>query len=101
MLLISITHNENLNPLLNLLINCISTRSEPQILSIQAGYTILLLNFLIFGLCNSPANSLIEIILFLIADLFESVVALPEFFYQNIYRTLRQVHVNIHHIFDF
>ena len=35
----SITHNENLNPLLDLLINCISARSAPQILSIKGECT--------------------------------------------------------------
>ena len=32
---ISITHNNNLNPLLNLLINCISAKPVPQILSLN------------------------------------------------------------------
>ena len=66
----SITHNENLNPLLNLLINCISARSAPQILSIKVDCTFIFLDFLIIGLCNSSANSLFDIFLFLIADLF-------------------------------
>ena len=35
----SITHIKNLNPLLNLLINCISAKSEPQILSIKGECT--------------------------------------------------------------
>ena len=35
----SITHNKNLNPLLNLLINCISAKSAPQILSLNVEYT--------------------------------------------------------------
>ena len=52
----SITHNENLNPSLNLLINCISAISVPQILSNKDYCTFLLLNFLIIGLCNSSAN---------------------------------------------
>ena len=42
---------------LNLLINCISS----QILSIKGDCTFLFLNFLIIGLCNSSANSLLEI----------------------------------------
>ena len=33
------THNKNLNPLLNLLINCILAKSEPQILSLNDEYT--------------------------------------------------------------
>ena len=31
----SIGHNKNLNPLLNLLINCVSAKSAPQILSLN------------------------------------------------------------------
>ena len=62
----SITHNENLNPLVNLLINCISAKSAPQILSIKGECTFLLLNFLIICLCNSSANSSLEIFSFLI-----------------------------------
>ena len=65
------THNKNLNLLLNLLINCISARSVPQILSIESCIyccigqcTFLLLNVLIIGLCNF-ANSLLDIISFL------------------------------------
>ena len=51
------THNKNLNILLNLLINCISAKSAPQILSIKGECTFLLSFFLIIGLCNSSANS--------------------------------------------
>ena len=39
LLKISITHNKNVNPLLNLLINCISAKSAPQILSLNVEYT--------------------------------------------------------------
>ena len=49
LLKISITCNKNLNPLLNLLINCISAKSAPQILSLNVEYTFLFLNFLIMG----------------------------------------------------
>ena len=66
----SITHNENINSLLNFLNNCISTKSAPQILSIKGECTFLLLNFLIIGLCNSSANYLLEI----------SLIPLPEVF---------------------
>ena len=52
----SITHNKNLNPLLNLLINCISERSAPHISSLNAACTFRFLNFLIMGLCHSSAN---------------------------------------------
>ena len=61
-----ITQNENLNLLLNVIINGISARSAPQILSIKVDFTFLFLNFLIIALCNSSANSLLEMILFLI-----------------------------------
>ena len=50
LLKISITHNKNLNPLLNLLNSCISAKSTPQILSLNEKYTFLLLNFLIIDL---------------------------------------------------
>ena len=60
----TITHNKNLNHLLNLLINHISARSVPQILCIKDERTFLLLNFLLIGLCNSSANPLLEIISF-------------------------------------
>ena len=58
----SITHNKNLNPLSNLLINCISAKSAPQIWFKKGECTFLLSNFLIVGLCNSSANYFLEII---------------------------------------
>ena len=61
LLKISITHNKNLNPLLNLLINCISSRSTPQILSIKDEYTFRFLNSLIISLHNYSANSLFDL----------------------------------------
>ena len=61
----SITHNKNLNPLLNLFINHISARSASQILPIKGECTFLLLIFLLIDLCNSSANSLLNIISFL------------------------------------
>ena len=62
----SITRNKNLNHLLNLL-NCIFARSAPQALSIKNECTLLLLNSVIIGLCNSSANYLLGIFSFLIA----------------------------------
>ena len=59
---ILITSNKNLIPLLNLLINCISARSAPKILSLNREQTLLLLNFVIISLCNSFANYLLEIV---------------------------------------
>ena len=76
LLWMSITHNINLNPLLNLLITCISARSARQILSIKGECTFLLLNFLMIGLCNSSINSL-----------------LGSFFYQKIYKPNQQMFV--------
>ena len=67
----SVTH-KNLNPLLNLLINYISARSAPQILSIKGDCTFLFLNFLIIGLCNSSANCW--------SDIFSFLIPLPEVF---------------------
>ena len=66
LLKISKTHNKNLIPLLNLLINFISESFALQILSLNDDYTFLFLTFLIIGLCNSSANSLLEIYSFLI-----------------------------------
>ena len=70
----SITHNKNLNPLLNLLIYCISAKSAPQILSLNPELTFYFLNFLIIGLCNSSANCkfcLISLLLLLLLLLFK------------------------------
>ena len=69
--------------LLSLLFNCISVRLALQILFIKGDCTLLLLNFLAIALCDSSANSLLEMILFLIP--------LPDVFfsYQKIYRPLK------------
>ena len=83
----SITLNKNLNPLLNLLNNCISARSTPQKLFIKGECTFLFLKFLIIGLSNCSADSLLKII--------SSLTVLPEFFYQKIYKKLKQVYVDI------
>ena len=50
LLKISKAHNENLNPLLNLLNGYVSAKFTPQILSLNEKYTFLFLNFLIIGL---------------------------------------------------
>ena len=64
LLSISITHNKNLIPFIKrtLFINCISAKSEPQILSIKGECTFLLLKFLIIGLSNSSDNFLLGIL---------------------------------------
>ena len=76
----SFTHNKNLNPLLNLLINCISARSAPQILSIKGDSTFLLLNFIITGLCNSSANSCVAEFKGRLFEIFSFLILLPEVF---------------------
>ena len=91
--LLQMSIKQNLNPLLNWLINCISARSAPQILSLQGKCTFLFLNFLILGLCNFSVNSLFGIFSFLIR--------LPEVFYRKICRPLKQDLFHIHHISDF
>ena len=58
----------NQNPLLNLLINCISQRSAHQILSIKDKRTFPFPNFLVNGLCNSSANYWFGIISLLTAS---------------------------------
>ena len=63
---VSVAYNKNLNALLNLLVNCISTRSASQILSRKGEFTFRFLNVLIIGLCNSSADSLVQICSFLI-----------------------------------
>ena len=91
---ILITHNENQIPLENLHIIYISVGLVPQVLSVKSEWTFLFSNVLIIGFCKSAANSLFEIFPFL--------VSLPQnFFYQKIYRPLKEVRVEIHHISDF
>ena len=64
---ISITHNKERIPLINLLINGTSVRFPTKTLSIKVEYTFLILNFLITGLNISSANYLVYIFSFLIA----------------------------------
>ena len=72
---------ENWNTLLNFLINCTSERSAPQILSIKGENAFRFSNFLIIGLCNSSARSLLDMISFLIAPPANLLVRVAEFFY--------------------
>ena len=46
------THNKNQYPLLNLLINCVSAKYAPQMLSSKGKCTFCFSSFLINGLCN-------------------------------------------------
>ena len=61
----SITHNKNLNLLLNLLISCTSARSGSQILPVKVECTFRFFNFLITGMCNPSANYWSDILSFL------------------------------------
>ena len=88
---ISIAHSKIRIPLLNLFINCISARSAPQILSVKDERTFLLLSFLIIGLCNSSANSLLEIF----------SMSLLKVFFQKIHKPLKQDSSGIHNTLDF
>ena len=63
-----------------------SARSAPQILSIKGDCT-----FLIIGLCNFSGNSLSEIFSFFIT-------ASRSFFYQKIYKPLKQDLFDVHRI---
>ena len=72
---------------MNLLNNCITARSAPQILSKKDECTFFS-NFLIIDF----ANSLFCMILFL--------TALPEVFYQKTYKPLKLGLSDIHHILD-
>ena len=64
----------------------------PEILSVKGECTFLFSNFLIIGLCDSSANSLLEI---------SFLIAPTRFFIKKLYRLLKLVHVDIHHISDF
>ena len=53
LLQVAIIHNKNQNPLLNLLINCMSTKLASQIWSLKDEHIFRFLNFLTIGLCIS------------------------------------------------
>ena len=103
---ISMAHNNNQNLLWYLLINCIFARSLPEVSSLKYDSTFHFLNLLMIGWCNSPANCRVviskgryfRIIWLLIANLFFRVRLPPS---HNIYKPLKQVHFDIHHVSDF
>ena len=68
----------------------LSFKGITQILSIKGECTFVLLKFLMIGLCIYSANLLLGIFL----------ISPTEVFYQNIYKQLKQVHVDIHPILD-
>ena len=71
-------HNKTQNSLLNSLINFISSKAVPQILSLKEKCTFRFSNFLIIGVSNPYANFWFEIISLLLADLFVFLTAPPE-----------------------
>ena len=77
------------NHLLYFFINCISTRSAPQMLSLKDEYNLRCSNFLI----------IIRVILLLIVRL--TKYHHQKSFYQKICKILKQFHVDIHHILGF
>ena len=91
----SIAPNKNLNPLSNLLINCISARSSPETLSRKVECTFLFSNFLNTGL------SILQIISFLTVSPEVDLSTSEVDFLSKIYRPSKQVRVDIHHIYDF
>ena len=68
---------------------------------IKCECTFLLPNLLITGLCNSPANCLLDIISFLIVPLEVDLSTGEAVFYQKIYKPLTQVYVDRYHILAF
>ena len=68
-------------PLLNLLINCISARWAPGILSIKYECKFLFLTFLIIGFWNPSDNSLFK--------MFSFLIQLPEVFLSKVYKPLK------------
>ena len=63
------------------MIYCISARSAIQILSMKDEYNFFLKKNLLIGLCNSSANTLLDIILFLIAPPKADLSASEVFFF--------------------
>ena len=115
LLKISKIHYKKRIALLNLLINCIAARSSaPLRLPIKDECTFRFSISFIIDLCSSLANSWVEKILFLIADLFcpstvsdQACVTAPsealaqKTFSQKSYKKLRQDRFDIHHISGF
>ena len=79
-------HNENLNPLLNLFVKCVSARSTPQILYIKDEGTFSFLKLFIIGF---------QLTLWLKYSHYQKS------FHEKSYKPLKQDPFDIHHIFDF
>ena len=80
LLKILMTHNKKWNPSPYLLINSISTRLVPGIVSLKDEYTLPFSNFLIIGYHNSSAKCLFGFTSLSIAGLSVCVTAAPEDF---------------------
>ena len=78
-----------------------SAKYSPQILSTKGECTFVLLNFLITHLCNSSANFLSDIISFLTVPLEVDLSTSEAVSLSKLYKPLKQVHIDIHHISDF
>ena len=89
------TNKKNQNPLLYLLINCISSRSAPQILPLKDERTFRFLHFLIIGLCSSSANYWFSGTR---SELIPLTLGVAAAFSEITYKPLKQVHLDIHHI---
>ena len=97
LLRVSIKHSKNRILSLKFLMNCISARSAPQILSLKSECTFLSLNLLITGLYSPSANSKGRC--FLKYSHFWHHY--QKLLYQKIYRPLKQVRVDVRHISKF
>ena len=109
-----ITNYKITNSFINFLISWISARTAPELLSIKVECIFVFLILLIIALRNSSANFWFEIFSFLIplpeADLSRLAYVAKvadraneaDFLSnQKIYRSLKQVRVDIHHVSDF
>ena len=85
-------------PLLNLLSNCISAKSAPQILSIKDDCTFLFSNFLITALCSSSASSLFCMISYLTAPPTADLSTIEAVFLSINYKLLKLDLSDTHHI---
>ena len=89
------TNKKNQNPLLYLLINCISSRSAPKILSLKDERTFHFPHFVIIGLRSSSADYWFS---GTTSELIPLTLGVAEAFSQITCKPMRQVHLDIHHI---
>ena len=82
----------------NMLINCTLSRSTVHMLSIKDGSILHFLNFSITCLCHASANLWFDLVLLLASAPGEATLPLNFWW---IYRPLKQVFIDIHHILDY